>query len=204
MFRSVLYYEKYLTIFDLLFIVLFLTAAGTLLYIAILAISGRGARARVVLRRFGICAGAYFAILVSASVFWPRTVLRVGERRCFDDWCIGVNSAGRQPADGPDAYLVRLQLSSTALRVTQRENNVIVYMSDDSGRRYDPMPGKSDVPINVQLGPGESRAAARVFEVPAGARDLGLVIDHEGGFPIGWFIIGDETWFHKPTIVRLP
>ena len=57
--------------------------------------------------------------------------------------------------------------------------------------------------MNVQLGPQESVAVTRTFEVPTNAQELGLVIDHEGGFPIGWFIVGYETWFHKPTIVRL-
>ena len=57
--------------------------------------------------------------------------------------------------------------------------------------------------MSVQLGPQESVTAKRSFKVSADARELGLVIDHEGGFPIGWFILGYETWFHKPTIVRL-
>jgi hypothetical protein len=49
----------------------------------------------------------------------------------------------------------------------------------------------------------ESAAATRTFEVPANTGRLAAVIDHEGGFPIGWFIIGYETWFRKPTIVWL-
>jgi hypothetical protein len=80
---------------------------------------------------------------------------------------------------------------------------VVVYLADQSGRRYDPAPDPSAVAMNVQLAPQESVAAIRSFAVPADARELGLVIDHEGGFPIGWFIAGYETWFHKPTIVRL-
>jgi hypothetical protein len=127
----------------------------------------------------------------------------VGEQRCFDDWCIAVENASRQEAQGGVSYRVTLRLSSTALRVTQRENNVVVYLADQSGRRYDPAPDPSAVAMNVQLAPQESVAAIRSFAVPADARELGLVIDHEGGFPIGWFILGYETWFHEPTIVRL-
>jgi hypothetical protein len=189
--------------FDLLFIAVFLASAVTLLSAAVLALRGRGAYALVLLRRWCICAGAYLGLVVLSSVFWPRTVLEVGERRCFDDWCIAVENASRQEAQGGVSYRVTLRLSSTALRVTQRENNVVVYLADQSGRRYDPAPDPSAVAMNVQLAPQESATATRSFQVPADARELGLVIDHEGGFPIGWFIVGDETWFHKPTIVRL-
>ena len=193
-----------MSIFDLLFIVVFLATVAILLSAAFLAIRGRGSRALVLLRKLCIGAAAYLGIVVLASLFWPRTVLQVGERQCFDDWCIAVENAGRQPASGPPTYLVTLRLSSTARRVSQRELGVAVYLTDSSGRRYDPIPNNSDVPFNVQLGPQESIAATRAFDVPGDARQLGLVIAHEGGFQIGWFIVGYETWFHKPAIVRLP
>ena len=45
--------------------------------------------------------------------------------------------------------------------------------------------------------------ASRSFLVPAEAKDVGLVVAHEGGFPIGWFIIGYGTWFRKPAVVQL-
>jgi len=193
-----------MSIFDLLFIAVFLATAATLLSVAFLAIRGRGARALAILRRLCICAGAYFGIVAITSIFLPRIAMQVGERRCFDDWCIAVENASRQPAGGHVAYSVTFRLSSTARRVSQRENSLAVYMTDDRGRRYDPAPNKPDVPFNVQLGPQESVTATRVFEVPGDAHDLGVVISHEGGFPIGWFIIGYETWFRKPAIVRLP
>lgn len=193
-----------MNIFDLLFILVFLTSAGTLLWAAVLAMRGRGARALALLRRFAICAAVYFGIVILASVFWPRTVLQTGERHCFDDWCIAVESASHQPAGDRVAYTVHLQLSSTARGVTQRERNMVVYLVDDRGRRYDPLRNASDTPLDTPLAPGESVAATRTFEAPTDARDPGLVMTHQGGFPIGWFIIGYETWFHKPAIVRLP
>ena len=87
--------------------------------------------------------------------------------------------------------------------ISQRELNLAVYLSDDGGRRYDPVQNQSDVPFNVLLGPQESAVARRVFDFPSDAHPNGVVIKHEGGFPIGWFIIGYETWFRKPAIVRL-
>ncbi len=185
-----------MSIFDLLFILLFLTSVVTLLIAASLALRGRGSRALAVLRNYAICAAAYMAVVIVSSAFWPRTILQIGERRCFDDWCIAVESA-------TPSYLVTLRISSTARGISQSEKNVVVYLTDPSGHRYDPVPDDAAVPIAVRLGPGDSVAATRRFNVPAGIRVAGLIIDHEGGFPIGCFIIGDETWFHKPTLVRL-
>ena len=193
-----------MSLFDLLFIVLFLAAVVTLLIAASFAIRGRGARAIALLRRLCICAGVYFGIIAVTSIFLPRTVLHVGDPRCFDDWCIAVDNASRQLAGDHAAYTVTLRLFSTARRVSQREKDVAVYLVDDRGRRYDPAPSQSDVPFSVQLGPQESVKSTRVFDVPADAHSPGVVIAHEGGFPIGWFIIGYETWFRKPAIVRLP
>jgi hypothetical protein len=187
-------------LFDLLFIVAFLATIGTLLSAIVLAIRRQRRRALVLLFRWCVCAAVYLSAVVLASVFWPRTVLQPGDDRCFDDWCIGVESAIRQPG----SYVVNLRLSSRARRASQRENGVVVYLADREGRRYNPVPVDSAVRLNVLLEPGQSVAAPRIFEVPGDARELGLVITHQGGFPIGWFIIGDETWFHKPTLVRLP
>jgi hypothetical protein len=192
-----------MNIFDLLFIAVFLATAGALLRAGYLAAVGRRAAALVLLRILGISAGAYLTIVILASVVWPRTVEQLGGRRCFDDWCITVENAERRSVDGRVAYLVTFRLFSTARRVSQRENSLAVYLIDDRGRRYNLIPKNSDVPFSIQLGPQESVTATRSFELPADAREPGLVITHEGGFPIGWFIIGYETWFHKPAIVRL-
>jgi hypothetical protein len=101
------------------------------------------------------------------------------------------------------AYRVDLRLTSRARRVSQRENNVVVYLTDQQGRRYDPVADTAATPIHVLLQPQESVVASRSFLVPAEAKDLGLVVAHEGGFPIGWFIIGYDTWFNRPAILRL-
>ncbi len=192
-----------MSLFDLLFIAVFLASVGSLLGAALLAVRGYGAKAVALLGRWCICAVIYLSVVVLASAFWPRKVLQLGGQRCFDDWCIAVESVSHQPAQDGGTCRVTLRLSSRARRVTQRENNVVVYLTDRRGRRYDPIPDKSAGPMNVQLAPQESVQVMRNFAVPADVIGLGLVIDHEGGFPIGWFIIGDEAWFHKPTIVQL-
>jgi hypothetical protein len=188
-----------MNIFDLLFIALFLAGVGTLLTALLWVLRQQFARALRVLRTLLICAAVYMCVVAISSLFIPRRVLSIGESECFDDWCIGVESSS------PPPYVVSLRLQSRARRVPQRENNVVVYLTDSAGRRYDPLPDPSAVPFNVLLQPQESVLATRRFQTPANARDLGLVIAHEGGgFPIGWFIIGYETWFRKPAIGRLP
>jgi hypothetical protein len=192
------------SLFDLLFMAVFLVTVVALLSAAVLALRGQGSRALILLRNCCIFVAAYLGIVIAASVFWPRRVLHMGEPRCFDDWCITVENANRQHVGKGVAYVVTLRVSSTARRVTQREKNLVVYLADSLGRRYDPVPDEFGVPLSVQLSPQESIDATRSFLVPADARQLGLVIAHEGGFPIGWFILGYETWFHKPALMRLP
>jgi hypothetical protein len=176
----------------------------TLLAAVFSAIRGRGARATHLVRGCAICACVYFGMVALVSLFGARRVLNIGDPRCFDDWCIAVERVGRKPVHAAISYNVTLQISSRARRVSQRENGVVVYLTDQRGHRYDADPDTSDVPLNVLLEPQESVTAARAFEVPADAREIGLVVAHEGGFPMGWFIIGYETWFRKPTFVRLP
>jgi hypothetical protein len=191
-----------MNLFDLLFIAIFLATVVALLSALVFALRGQSVRCLALLRTCGISLAAYFGIVVLASAFWPRTELKIGERRCYDDWCIAVENAAKPPS-GAGLYTVTLRLFSTARGISQREKNLAVYLTDSSGRRYDPIPDPAAVPFDVRLGPQESVTTTRAFQVPAGAGPVGLVIAHESGFPIGSLIIGDEGWFHKPTIVRL-
>lgn len=192
-----------MSIFDLLFITVFFASLITLLAAAVTAIGGRGGRSLRILRIYGICIGIYLGIVVLTSLILPRRILKLGDSRCFDDWCMSVENFRKSRQPTAISYVVTLRLSSRARRITQRENGVAVYLTDDQGRRVDPIPDRTAVPLNALLQPQESITATRVFEVPPNASGLGLVIAHEGGFPVGWFIIGYETWFRKPAIVPL-
>lgn len=195
-----------MTGFDVLSIIVLFAIAAALSVAAVSMIRGQGARALGILGGCAVCAVVYLGIVVLVSLFWPRRVLQVGEPRCFYEWCIAVEGVHRTPGNAGVSYVVNLRLSSSA-RVAQRNRNVIVYLTDDRGRRYDPAPADAAapaVPIDALLQPGESIEATRVFDLPADAQQVGLVIArHEGGFPIGWFIIGEEAWFRKPAIVYL-
>jgi hypothetical protein len=192
-----------MTVFEPLFILLFLTTVVTLVTAAIIGLRGHGQRAVKILRRLAVGGGVYFAIVLLVAFTTPQKVLRVGDPQCFDDWCITVVGADRTPANTSVSWTVTLRLSSRARRVAQSEKDVVVYLTDARHRRFDPVPGASRVSLDARLQPGESLDATRTFELPPDASEVGLIFTHEGGFPIGSFIIGENQWFHNAAIVRL-
>jgi len=192
-----------MSIFDLLFVVVLLAFSATVIAVAIAGIRGQAARAFRMLRNLGICAVVYLAIAIIVSRVLPLRVLNIGDAQCSDDWCIAVESVKRPPADGGRIYYdVTLRMSSTARRVSQRERGLRVYLIDGRGRRFDPAPEISQPPLDVLLEPGQSITETHTFKIPADAHGLKLVVAHEGGIPMHWFIIGRSP-FDKSTVVRL-
>ena len=100
-------------------------------------------------------------------------------------------------------YRVEVELFNRGRGVSQRENNLVAYLTDNQGRRYDPIPDNGYVAFNVLLRPNESAMVSRSFLIPESVNGVGAVITHEGGFPIGWLIIDYDTWFRKPPLVPL-
>jgi len=190
-------------IFDLLFILLFLLTVGTLLTAGWLALRRQGPRARKILFRWLVAAGVYITIVIAVSLALPRRVLQVGSQQCFDDWCVAIAGFQRTPQGAQVTYRVDLRLSSRARRKPQRETNLVVYLSDAQDQKFAPTAEGSAGAFDVMLEPQQSVIVSRSFSVPANANGLGFVITHEGGFPIGWFIIGYDTWFRKPPILPL-
>lgn len=193
-----------MTIFDLLFIALFLSAIGTLIIAAGATIRGHGARALKILRRLAFLGVAYVGIVYIATAFSKQPVLRIGDRQCFDDWCIAVDAAKRVPRDATARYDITLRISSRARRVAQRENGARdVYLVDADWKRYDPVPLGGEPPLNRLLQPGESVITQRTFELPSNARNVGLMLDHGSG-PLGiCVVIGECGAFHKGTVFRI-
>jgi hypothetical protein len=191
-----------MNIFEPLFLLLVLVTVITLITTVAFAIGGKVARAGRILRRLGIGAGIYFVIVIAVSIFNPQRVYRLGDTQCFDDWCLAV--VGAQWTGAPlGRYQVTLRLSNRARRVPMGERGTVVYLTDAQGRRYDPLPDQAAVALDTILQPGESISATRRFDVPRDTRNLGLIYTHQGGFPIGWFIITEGGWFQKPPVVRL-
>jgi hypothetical protein len=193
----------FVTIFDLIFVLVFLATLGSLLTAGILAASGRTKSALGIMRACSIGLGVYFTALIAVSFVQPQRVLQVGDVRCFDDWCISVEHVERTVENGNARYGVALRLISEAKRVSQRAPDAAVYLTDDQGRRYDPLPDPAQIPLGVLLHPGESLPTSRSFTLPEDAHQIGLIVNHGTG-PAN-FIIGDEaSIFHKRTIVKFP
>jgi hypothetical protein len=179
-------------ILDLVFIGFVLMTLSMLTASAVSAVRGRGASALRILRIYGILGVAYFATGVAFDFFKPQGVIPVDKSWCFDDWCLQVKNVDRASAGAMVTYRVNLRIYSTARRVSQRANGAWIYLIDVQGRRYPPKPDPDVTPISVKLAPEESVDTVRVFEVPAGARSLGLITGHGGPYfgAMSFIIIG--------------
>lgn len=192
-----------MTLFDLLFIAVFFGIIVTLVLAGIAVLRRRRARAIAIVRGLGIFVVLYVGVVILVSLVSPRRVLHVGDDQCWDDWCLAVTNVHRQPAEDAQTYEVTLRICSRAGRRAQRALDARVYLMDDRGRRYDPEPDPTAVPLDTLLQPHEAVSVTRVFRVPADARDPVLVATHGEGFP-GLFIIGDDaSLLHKRTVVEL-
>jgi hypothetical protein len=193
-----------MTIFDLLFILIFLATIVALTTAAFRVIRGHGRKSLRVLSVSAVSLAVYFAICCATTLLTPRRVLNLHEPQCFDDWCVSLENA-IEMRDGPNVkHAIIVRIFSQAKRISQRENAIAFYMEDDRGHRYPALSNPSDTPTNVLLRPGESITLSRGYEIPPNAHLAGFVVTHEGGFPIGWFIIGEnQSLFHKEPITRL-
>jgi hypothetical protein len=192
-----------MTLFDLFFILLFFAMLGSLLWAAACAVRGQFSRAGRILVRIAACAALYMAIVIVASAILPRRTVNLRETQCFDDYCATVDAFRRIPQSSGVEYSVDLHLSSRAQRGSEREKNLVMYLTDAQGRRYNPVGDESSAPYTVLLAPQESVLVTRSFLVPNDSGEIGAVVTHEGGFPIRWLIIGYDTWFQKPPRVLL-
>lgn len=192
-----------MTLFEPLFILLVLAAVATLATAAVAALRGQRPRALGILQRLAIGAVFYFAVVLIVAFAAVPAVHRIGEPQCFDDWCITVTAAKRTDSGSVQSWSVTLRISSRAKRVQQRENGAAVHLIDSQGRIYRPDSTDLAVPLDGPVGPGKSFDAARRFALPLDATGVRLVFNHEGGFPIGAFIIGENQIFHDTTVIAL-
>lgn len=189
-----------MSIFDLLFICVVLGSLITLVSVVIAAAAGKRHRALVLLRAWGIFIILYLGTSVAVRLTLPTRVLAIGDPQCSDDWCITVADVRRAAQSSAMAYDVDLLLTSRARRVAQREKGLIVYLTDTQGRRYNPIPDLSAIPLDVLLQAGESAMTIRKFQLPENSGPPNFVVGREG-FGIGWLIIGRSPFTR--TVVRI-
>ena len=108
--------QDVIPLFDLLVILAVLASAGTAARIAYLLIRRRSAQAGKVAKRWGISTVVYISVSLMVSAARPQRSIGVGDRWCFDDWCVSVDRVRRQPSGGDVVYLLSLQAYNAAGR----------------------------------------------------------------------------------------
>ncbi len=170
---------------------------------------GRAGRA---LGMLALLVAAYLALVAAVSLIRPRLERARGAPVCFDEWCVAATGAAlaARPAGclaRSPVWLIGLEVSSRAKRVTQRELAAVAEVEDGAGRRYAPCgPAVSErgrVPtLWDPVAPGASFSLTLPFALPPGATPAGVVIRHP--YTPGALIVGDdEALFHSPTLLRL-
>ncbi len=168
-------------------------------------------RAGRVLGMLALLVAGYLALVAAVSLARPRRERARGAPVCFDDWCVATTGAalGPRPTGCParsPVWLIGLEVSSRAKRVTQRELAAVAEAEDGAGRRFMPcgpaIPERGRVPgLRDPVAPGDSFSLTLPFALPPGDTPAGVVVRHP--YTPGAVIVGDdEALFHSPTLLR--
>jgi hypothetical protein len=204
-----------MTLYELIFIILFLGSVVSLLVSAFL---WRRSASRTILVRLASTWFVYLGILAVTNVFRSQRVFMVGEDECFDEMCFAVVDQRALPAQSVDAsdgyarkkYVIAVRMTSHSrgraqaeggLRGRLYEGGSYVNISEGAQKALDAQHGEK-VRLTRKLSPGESAISLLVFEPPQSMTNPALVLDH--GFTPGYFVIGESPFFHKPHIHQLP
>lgn len=207
-----------MTIFDLLFILLFLASVIALISILILLVRARRMSARRLFLIFGSVWAVYLAIVFLVAAATPQRVIPMNEEECYDEMCFSVAQVQTAPQLGPSHspitahgifYVVTVKVASHSRGRTQGEGGIRALLWN-SGKYYEVSPPAQRAweathavtpVLTARLRPDESILSDQVFDVPARSSSLSLVLSH--GFGPGYFVIGECPLFHPPTILRL-
>ena len=190
-----------MTIFDLLFALIFISTVVFLVAIIFRALSGHRKRALKQLKSLLLFDLIYLTVVIVVALITPRTILPVGELDCSDDWCISVERAEKYPKGPSTIVQVTFLIHSRALGRPQIENGVQAYLVDSSGNYFASMAVQDETPFSLSLQPGESKEVVRIYSVPVNSIPTGIHIS-KGKFP-GLFIINDDqSLFHKKSLMK--
>ncbi len=196
----------------LLFVGAVLGGAALMVLFLVARVTQRRPFARLTLRTLIAGAGLYALLFLGASLFSRNRVLAPGEEKhiCEIDCHLAYSVTGTKSEPLPDGRVretvtvkVRFDEGTISSRrprdATLTPNSRYVALVDDAGNRY---PGSTDG-LKRKLIPGESYTTDIVFDVPAGATDLRLVLRNNDAETA--LIIGHEnSLFHGKTTFRLP
>ncbi|HEY7193483.1 MAG TPA: hypothetical protein VH439_07050 [Gemmatimonadales bacterium] len=195
----------------LLFVGAVLTGAFLVILYVILRLIKRGQPARITLWALLSGVGLYLLLFVGASLFSHNRVLAPGEEKhiCEIDCHLAysvVGSKAESLADGHVRQTVTVKVRFDEETISARRsrsapltpNSRYVALVDAQGHKY---PGSVDG-LRRPLVPGESYTTDLVFDVPAGAQGLRLVLRNND--PETTFIIAHEnSLLHGQTTFAL-
>lgn len=204
-----------MTLFELLFILLFLASILAVLGGLVLLATKRRRLARKALGSVAAVCAVYLAVVAVSDFFTHQRVTRAGDDRCFDEMCFAVVDAMRlQPApahsDDPLTYIVRVRVTSRSRGRPQAEGGLQARLyqggrffrtSGSAQAAYDAACGQT-AKLTQRLAPGESVVSTLLFAVPREIAAPALTLDH--GFTPGFFVIGESPFFHEPDVLQLP
>lgn len=195
----------------LLFVGAVLTGAFLVILYVILRLIRRDQPARITLWALLSGVGLYLLLFLGASVFSRNRVLAVGDEKhiCEIDCHLAysvVGSKAESLADGHVRQTVTVKVRFDEETISARRsrsapltpNSRYVALVDAQGHKY---PGSVDG-LRRPLVPGESYTTDLVFDVPAGAQGLRLVLRNND--PETTFIIAHEnSLLHGKTTFAL-
>jgi hypothetical protein len=195
----------------LMFVGAVLGGAALVVIYAVARVMRREAFARLTLRVLLGGAGVYMVVFLIASIASRNRVLALGEEKhiCEIDCHLAYAVATSKSESLPSGMLrvtvtvkVRFDEGTISSRrprdATLTPNSRYVALVDEAGNRY---PGSTDG-LKRKLIPGESYTTDIVFDVPASATDLRLVLRNND--PETAFIIGHEnSLLHGKTTFAL-
>ena len=200
-----------MTLYELIFILLFL---GSVVSLVIGALLRRRAPLKKALVALAWVWGIYLVTLALTDIFSSQKVFKVGEEQCFDEMCFSVVDTRTMPARTLDPsataasilYVVRIRGTSHSrgraqaeggLRGRMYSDNAYIDVSEPVQRAYDAQHGHSPK-LTAKIAPGQSIQAVLVFETPRGIARPAIALDH--GFTPGYFVIGESPFLHEPDI----
>jgi len=195
----------------LLFVGAVFAGAALVVLYAIARVIKREPLARVTLRVLLGGVGLYLLLFLGASMFGRGRVLAVGEEKhiceidCHLAYAVAATKSESLPG-GMVRHTVTVKVRFDEQTISSRRprdatltpNSRYVALIDDAGHRY---AGSTDG-LKRKLIPGESYTTDIVFEVPADAKGLRLVLRNND--PETAFIIGHEnSLLHRKTTFAL-
>ncbi len=200
-----------MTLYELIFILLFI---GSVINLVAVALLWRTGRARRILVALASVWGVYLTILAVTDVLCSQKVFMVGEDQCFDEMCFAVVDAQLIPKQASNASpgnlcMVKIRVTNHSRGRTQAEGGLrgrlydggtYINISEAAEQAYGEEHGESPR-LTQKVAPGESIVSILVFELPKTFEHPALTLDH--GFTSGYFILGESPFFHKPDLHML-